>query len=580
MIYLGEEIKKDYNYTDITINRLKTLIKNYKELINARGNFVDKTREEKEKSREILQSIKDVLTELKKIQEFEEKAIQLRDICEDIINRYNTLHENDIEIELEGIDDFINSYNSKPHFTYAKQHGEVKGNMNQESKEIFVDLVERDEQRNREDRNKQDKIELSNDIDGLINAVNTIIEKFSEEYNISLDQDKQDVASSQELMSVTNKSWIETFLSGIINKIKAIFGVDTKEVVNVPHQEANNKEEFNSWRSRIILEEKESTIKLEDNSTLKMEEIILDDNDLYEELDKIVSKNDNSKSHIKLYNKMSNLSGNLRSKAYSGRINNTHFVVNDQKTQNGNMTIIKMDDRYFCFKVIDNKIEYTEEMQIKDKYVDKYYDCELYINHNKDGKSDSIVYDENREGFVKQTYFVEEQEDGKFLVRIKGKYKYDSNGTRSCELLFSSKDEFLEKKEPIEISLYDEYERRRMVKTEDGRYDIYRSKRFTRWNDELLEWSEEIKEDENLKKQYILSYLWRSWIIFPNVPVMESATWTIDDFDKRFANAIKNGMDSIPKKVVDIMCHIHPEIKDIIINMGDEEQIKPSDEAR
>ena len=47
MVYLGEEIRKDYNDTDITINRLKTLIQNYKELINGRGNFVDKTPEEK-----------------------------------------------------------------------------------------------------------------------------------------------------------------------------------------------------------------------------------------------------------------------------------------------------------------------------------------------------------------------------------------------------------------------------------------------------------------------------------------------------------------------------------------------------
>ena len=578
MVYLGEEIRKDYNFTDITINRLKTLIQNYKELINERGNFVDKTPEEKKKSREILQAIKDVLTELIKIQEFGEKAAQLRDICEDIIKRYNSLHENDIEIELEEIDDFINSYNSKPHYT-SQKHGEIKENMNQASKDTFFNLVERDEQRNREYRNKQDKIELSNDIDGLINAVNTIIEKFSEEYNLSIYQVEQETVSFQELMPVTKKSWIKTFWLGIINRLKAFFGNKTQAVIDVPYQELDNKKEkFYSRLHRlpetIIPEERVTTRKLEDNSTLKMEEIILDDNDLYEELDKIVSKNINAESHIKLYNKMSNLSGNSRSKAYSGRINNTHFLVNDQKTPNGSMTIIKMDDRYFEFKVIDGKIEYIEEIQLKDKYSDKYYDCELYINHDKDEKSDSIVYDENMGGFIKNTYFVEEQEDGKFLVKIKGKYKYDSNGTRSCELLFSSKDEFLEKKEPIEISLYDEYERRRMIKNEYGRYDLFSSERLTKWNEESPEWSEEIKENDNLD----ISGIWKGWMIFPNSPIMKSATLTIDDFDKRFANAIKNGMESIPKKVVDIMCEIHPEVKDLIYNTSNEELIKSNDD--
>ena len=42
MVYLGEEIRKDYNFTDITINRLKTLIQNYKEQINERENIDNK----------------------------------------------------------------------------------------------------------------------------------------------------------------------------------------------------------------------------------------------------------------------------------------------------------------------------------------------------------------------------------------------------------------------------------------------------------------------------------------------------------------------------------------------------------
>ena len=402
---------------------------------------------------------------------------------------------------------------------------------------------------------------INNNIDNLINKVKSLIGIFFEIYPPNLNNTEiGEISPDYPIIYTEKKSWKQIFRDTIGRIIRRIFHKDNiGDIIDVSIGEEGNK--FKQSLNIANPESKEARFQIEDKSILQLREKKLDDFNLYNEIDDKISRSaKQNKLHPRKYKILSyDESSTLLPKAYSGQINDTQFLVNDQETSDGSITIIKMDNKYFGFKVIDGKIvEYIEEMRIRDKYAYRLYDGELYMNNARDGKSNSIVYYENTGGDSKICFFDEEQENGKFLVKIKAKYKSDSNdGTYSCELLFSSKDEFLEKKEPIEISLYDKYERRRMVKTEDGSYELFMSRKIFNWDKVSTEWSEEIKENYNLNMQYIFS------MILLISPIMESETLTltIDDFDKRCVNAIKFGMESIPKKVLDVIHQLHPELK-------------------
>lgn len=551
------------NYEE-SINKLKILIPKYKEIIASRGNFIDKTQEEKEKTKAIFQIIKDVLNELRKIKKFDNRAEKLTDIYEDIIKRYKEIHEEDFSKSLEDVDGFISMYGSKKNSIYADE--EKSFSEDEDSKKIpSIDIIKIDEENKREQKRKNKEIVLSNDIDMLINAMDKFVDIFFQEYGVlQQEQSKQEVENTNDLIVIMpKKHGIQDFLSKLIEKIKLFFFRKSDVVIDVPYQEVDNKSK--DFRDSVLLEDK--------NKLALQEESILFNNDLYEEMDKDINSKYDNDSHTKFYKKVSNIQGNTKAKVYLGKINNTEVVANDLKKSNGSITIIKIKNRYFCIKITDKKIEYIEEIPIKDKYSSKIYNCELYITPNTDGKSNTIVYDENRGGFVKNTYSVQENEDGTFLVEIKGKYKYNQEGTHSCKLLYNSKNDFLEKEKPIEITCYDLYNKTRIVKTDNEEYDVFYSKKLAKWSEDSPEWTDESKEYSR-SWEYIVRDLWKGFIIFTNTSAFEPVTFTVDEFSKTLVCAVENGMQAMPKEVIDIMCQLHPEIKDIINNNNNKEQMK------
>ena len=228
------------DYTE-TINKLYELIRTYHEIIVNRGNFVDRKPEEIERTKAIFQAIGNILAELKKVDKFKERAESLASICEDIVKRYNAIREKEFYGDLEEVDDFIKSYGSKSNFTFS-EYGDKRQPSSEDIKKRMtpIDISKIDEKYNKENIRFDEEMKLSIDIDKLINAVDTIINKFLQESTLELQQNqsKQETETVNNLPATLQKNkGFGAIISKFIERIKLFFKepdvvatVDYKEV--------------------------------------------------------------------------------------------------------------------------------------------------------------------------------------------------------------------------------------------------------------------------------------------------------------------------------------------------------------
>ena len=210
-----------------------------------------------------------MLTELSNLEKYEERAKKLVNICKDIIRRYNEIREEEFLDEFEEIDDFIDNYGSKQTFTYKKDGKRTQQQLptgKELQKMPAKDISKIDEKNNREQRRKDEEIKLSNNIDGLINSVNKIIEIFFRENTISSQQQrtKQEVATVNNLpATISQKRSFGEFISEILDRIKSFFFRKPDVVVDVPYREVDDKEEDNTnqkFRNGLLIDKKEQKL--------------------------------------------------------------------------------------------------------------------------------------------------------------------------------------------------------------------------------------------------------------------------------------------------------------------------------
>lgn len=252
------------DYTE-TINKLYELIRTYHEIIVNRGNFVDRKPEEIERSKAIFQAMGNILEELKKIDKFEERAESLANICEDIVKRYNSIREEEFDRDLKEVDDFINSYGSKSNFTFTS-YGEKRQPSSEEIEKRVTpgDISKINEKYNKENIRIVEEIKLSNDIDKLINAVDTIINKFLQESTLELQQNqsKQEAEIVNNLPATIQKNkGFGAIISKFIERIKLFFK-EPNVVATVDYKEVTGQREssISNFRESLSIDENEMNL--------------------------------------------------------------------------------------------------------------------------------------------------------------------------------------------------------------------------------------------------------------------------------------------------------------------------------
>ena len=252
------------DYTE-TINKLYELIRTYHEIIVNRGNFVDRKPEEIERTKAIFQAIGNILAELKKVDKFKERAESLASICEDIVKRYNAIREKEFYGDLEEVDDFIKSYGSKSNFTFS-EYGDKRQPSSEDIKKRMtpIDISKIDEKYNKENIRFDEEIKLSNDIDKLINAVDTIINKFLQESTLELQQNqsKQEAETVNNLPATIQKNkGFGAIISKFIERIKLFFK-EPDVVATVDYKEVTGQGEssISKFRESLSIDENEMNL--------------------------------------------------------------------------------------------------------------------------------------------------------------------------------------------------------------------------------------------------------------------------------------------------------------------------------
>lgn len=246
-------------FNDIqAINKIREQIQTYQKLLDKRGSFIDKTHEDMKKSMEIFSTMKDVLTELRKIDGFEQEKIEkiLHDY-EEILERYKRVtYENYADRQESDLDELFNSDKEEP---ISKN-----GNTQMTAVMQIVSKISKDTQYELE--KNQEITEMLNRIDSLINEVNTLINMFETQCILMQEQDEHKLDTTA-LMSVPQKSWSENILDRIRNWISAIIGKKDNVVATVDYKEVEKQgqEQKQSFRESLSIDENEMNA-LENNS--------------------------------------------------------------------------------------------------------------------------------------------------------------------------------------------------------------------------------------------------------------------------------------------------------------------------
>lgn len=198
----NEEFNKSLKNIDMGV------IQRYKELPKKEA-FLDKKPEEMKESKAIFEAIEAVLTELKKLEGFEEERIEeiFRDY-QDIVERYDVItYNNYLDSKQDDVTDMITRQSMS--FDIGKKYQNAMKKL-------------------------KENAELEIQTDTLIRRVNDLIDLFEVRCVLSQRQTKHEIAPSTQLVQIHQQSGIQMFFSdiiNIINRIKIFFGIKQPEIV-------------------------------------------------------------------------------------------------------------------------------------------------------------------------------------------------------------------------------------------------------------------------------------------------------------------------------------------------------------
>ena len=494
---------------------LALLIKKYKELLKDRNIFI-----EDQIYVEILNIIGEIIEELKYINEIDINRLEpLKELYKNIVERYNSLFQKDINSELDNLNNLMQYQNPpKP----------IKLNI---GKSINIK------------RTSNEAIKLSNDIDILLNYVNEIIKIVDKYYKLSeLIEEKEPNELTTEIAPISRNVNKQSFISKFFNKIKKIFGIKKDNVVaESPYIEVNKNDKF---KEQYLI--KDSNINLQH---IPNEEIIdyIDGkkgafnkiNELFYGLSKprevILENNDNY-----YYLEKDDIAYIIADKTNKGT----------QNYKNTDTIICSDDNQYYRIVSDDTTIVY-EEYKAR-TYTDKY---NLFIRQPLSSKFGRLyIKSIEQEKGSKTEYYIEEERNGMCSINI-----HNKSAKENLYMQYESKDDVISGKKPKRIVIENalvkiEFEKENRNKY-NGKYYMYQlGKR---------EWNEPMNLDT--KEKFI--------------SIFEKYGYIIKDIDPSIINIdiVSDGIKAvIPDRILEIYSKMHPEIVIAIEDHGKEIEEKDS----
>lgn len=232
-----QDISGSFDSKDV-IDILRTLIQKYKELKEKYKDINDIIKD-KESFTELFNVIGEILQELRQLSEFNNETIEkLYNIYQNIMERYNTIYQNDSEVELEEVNNYMELYNAKPNFPFS-EYG-FRQPADTELRVIPKDIKKIDEEYKKENLVRDEIVKLNVDIDLFIVSLNKVIDIFNKKYNLV----QEEKSSTNELMINNQKKSGFNIFERIKNAIKKIFSKNNI-VADVPYVEVNsNRDNF------------------------------------------------------------------------------------------------------------------------------------------------------------------------------------------------------------------------------------------------------------------------------------------------------------------------------------------------
>lgn len=508
---------------------LALLIKKYKELLKDRNIFI-----EDQIYVEILNIIGEIIEELKYINEIDINRLEpLKELYKNIVERYNSLFQKDINSELDNLNNLM-QYQNPP-------------------KSIKLDIGKSINIK----RTSNEAIKLSNDIDILLNYVNEIIKIVDKYYKLSeLIEEKEPNELTTEIAPISRNVNKQSFISKFFNKIKKIFGIKKDNVVaESPYIEVNKNDKF---KEQYLI--KDSNINLQH---IPNEEIIdyIDGkkgafnkiNELFYGLSKprevILENNDNY---------------------YYLEKDDIAYIIADKTNTEPNRykntdTIICSDNNQYFRIVSDNTTIVYEEYKAK-SYLDN---CGLFIRFPLNSKvgREYIKYKERDNGPITE-YSFEEERNGMCNINIHcNKYS-----TENINMVYDSKSDFISGKKPKKVAMNNILEKYEFERIRRNRY-IW--KKYIYLINEQ-EWKE-IQRDMcgykyNGMSGYKYDHILKDFGYLTGSIDLDSVKLDIVNLD-----IIQNGIKAtIPDKILQIYSKVHPEIATMILDYGKEQKDKVS----
>ncbi len=488
------------------------LIKKYKELLKNKDVFIDNEIYDK-----ILEIIGQIIEEVKNIKEIDIKRLeQLTNFYKEILERYHTLYPKDINSELDNLNNSIKNQFIKEPITLSQKN----------------DINDK--------RISDETIELSNDIDVLINYINELIKILDKYYIFSQYEVVEDKKQGVENAVTIAETIKPSFFSRLIDKIKRLLGIKRDDIVgDSPYIEVSNQKDF---RKKYLVNNSE--INLQHIPNEEIQDYIDGKNEKFDEIDS---------SFYELVKARKVILENNDNYYYSEDDDNSYIIADKINTEPNRYkntdTIICSDDKQYFRIVSDNTTIVYEEYKAK-TYTDYY---NLFIRqplNSKVGKQ-YIKYKTQEDDLIIE-YFIEGESNGICSINIQNKISKE----KLCMQYESRNDTILGKKPKrivIENALVKlEFEKDNRNKYE-GKYYKYLSGKG--------EWDEPI----NLYEEYKF------------IEIFEKYGYIIKDVDPSIINIdiLSDGIKAtIPDKILQIYSKVHPEIATMILDYGKEQEDK------
>ena len=494
---------------------LALLIKKYKELLKDRNIFI-----EDQIYVEILNIIGKIIEELKYINEIDINRLEpLKELYKNILERYNSLFQEDINSELDNLNNLM-QYQNPP-------------------KSIKLDIGKSINIK----RTSNEVVKLSYDIDILINYVDEIITIVDKYYKLSeLIAEKEPDETTTEIAPISRNVNKQSFISKFFNIIKKIFGIKKDNVVaESPYIEVDKNEKF---RKQYLIND--SKINLQHIPNEEINDYIDGKKGSFNKIDELLYGLSKPRQVI--------LENN--DNYYYLEEDDDAYIIAD-KTNKGTQnykntdTIICSDDNQYFRIVSDDTTIVYEEYKAR-TYTDKY---NLFIRQPLSSKFGRFyIKSIEQEKGSNTEYYIEEEKNGMCSINIQNKGEFER-----LYMQYESKDDVISGKKPKRIVIDNTLAKIEFEKENRNKY-IGKSYIYLFGKSE---WDEPI----NLDKKYKF------------IETFEKYGYIIEDIDPSIINIdiISDGIKAvIPDRILEIYRKIHPEIATTMGIYGKEIEEKDS----